>query len=76
MWVGLLYVRRHRRMSVVYSHRTGKFIDTDEREVVSLLDGDCIEWDNDDALLEAFDDGLLSEEEMLGLGFDMDQLYE
>ena len=39
-------------MSVIYSHFTDKYIDTDEVEVFELSDGDFIAINDDDALLE------------------------
>ena len=57
-------------MSIEYSSFQDKHIDTDKTEVYTLSNGDVIEMDDGESLLAAFDEGLISHDEMLLLGFD------
>jgi hypothetical protein len=61
-------------MSIIYSHISGKHIDTDAHEVVELSNGDVIAMDDDTNLVEAFQNGLISADEMLCIGFEQDDL--
>jgi hypothetical protein len=63
-------------MSMVYSHTQDKHIDTDFTEVYELSNGDVVEMDNDEALLGAMDKGLISEDELMALGFDKDLIED
>jgi hypothetical protein len=52
-------------------------IDTDFHEVFETTDGDFILWDDDIALLEAYDNGRISEYDMtVQLGFSTEQLED
>jgi hypothetical protein len=61
-------------MSVLYSHISDKYVDSDLHEVVTLSNGDIISNDDDASLLLAYERGLLTEDEMMYLGFDKDEL--
>lgn len=61
-------------MSMIYSHYTGDYIDTDRHEVVELNDGDVIRADNDTALREAYQNGKISAEQMKEIGFEEEDL--
>ena len=62
-------------MSMEYSHREDKHIDTDYVEVYYLTNGDCISMDNDSALLSAYKEGLISKTAMVEeLEFDENDL--
>jgi hypothetical protein len=56
-------------MSLIYSHISGKYIDTDSMEAVELINGDVVAMDDDASLLEAYDKGMLTKDQMLDLGF-------
>jgi hypothetical protein len=63
-------------MGIIYSHISGKHLDTDACEVVELNNGDVIAMDDDDAFWDAFEQELLSRDEMLQYGFTEEDLNE
>jgi hypothetical protein len=63
-------------MSIVYSHLTGKYIDLDSMEAFELSNGDYIPMHDDCAFWDAYDQGLISDDDMMLCGFTEEDLKE
>jgi len=62
-------------MSIMYSEYTDKMTDTDYIEVFELNNGDIIPLDDDESLFDAYQQGLISRDDMINeLDFTHEQL--
>ena len=61
-------------MSIVYSHISDRYIDTDAREAVELSNGDVVAINDDPHLIISYKHGLISKDEMILLGFQKEEL--
>ena len=51
-------------MSIVYSHAANKYIDMDSEETLTLTNNDTIPLADDQAIIEAMENGLVSQEDI------------
>jgi len=63
-------------MSIVYSHISDRYLDTDSMDVVELSNGDLIAMADDNSLLLAYQQGLITRDEMYAYGFTNEDLAE